>query len=318
MKQQILPLFEIAPMEEIHRELSCQRMVPIYFSVGANDGKVYILYRYIRYQQCKIQKAYYAVVTLSVDWKQGTCGERQIDDLGDRLSMGYDFVYRQGDDWLLIGARCDYNNGNPERNGLLLGRDGTVKRTYCFGDGIDECIVMPDGTIVTSYFDEGTFADWGKGAPIGWTGIVAWRPDGTKLWDGQDYEGNYGGACDFCDDAICLDTWDGLWFYKAGQLVRADLCLGRDHAYALAEKIVGKFQEQDEANRLFFTVSLNHCKLLFNGKHIFTQKACTWRWTAEAEPHLNGKPVLCQCVRYTDYRMLFLTNDGILCGCRFV
>lgn len=317
MEQQTLPLFEIAPMEEIHRELSCQRMDPVYFSVGANDGKVYILYRYVRCREYKIQQVGYAVAALSVDWERGTCGERQIDDWGDRLSMDYDYVYRQGDDWLLIGARCDYNDGNPERNGLLLGRDGTVKRTYCFGEGIDECIVMPDGTIVTSYFDEGVFADWGQGAPIGWTGIVAWRPDGTKLWDGQDYEGDYGGACDCCDDAISLDAEGDLWFYKARQLVKVDFRLGRNDVFSLAA-IEEEFEERREYLH-FFTVAPNQCKLLFNGQHILTRaKTNEWQWTAEAEPYLNGKPVLCRCVEYTDHRMLFLTNNGILCGCRFV
>ena len=45
----------------------------------------------------------------------------------------------------------------PDQNAWIVSRDGAVLSRFCLGDGIQDCVVKKDGTIITSYFDEGVF-----------------------------------------------------------------------------------------------------------------------------------------------------------------
>ena len=48
---------------------------------------------------------------------------------------------------------------------------------FCLGDGIQDCVVKKDGTIITSYFDEGVFGNYGWDEPLGDCGLIAWTSD---------------------------------------------------------------------------------------------------------------------------------------------
>lgn len=76
----------------------------------------------------------------------------------------------------------------------------------CLGDGIQNCIVKSDNTIITSYFDEGIFGNYGWNDPLGACGLVAWKSDGSAIWKNKNFPIN---DC----YAISLDEKENLWFY---------------------------------------------------------------------------------------------------------
>ncbi|WP_440117757.1 hypothetical protein [Paenibacillus sp. QZ-Y1] len=61
--------------------------------------------------------------------------------------------------------------------------DGNTIREFLLGDGIQSVQVTKNGTIWTSYFDEGVFGNNGWSNPIGSQGLVAWDEHGNKLYE---------------------------------------------------------------------------------------------------------------------------------------
>lgn len=82
---------------------------------------------------------------------------------------------------------------------------GNIIRQYCFGDGINDVIVLSDGRIVTSYFDEGVFGNYGWEQPLGASGLVVWSKDGSAVWEADR------GICDCY--AMNIDDSERLWYY---------------------------------------------------------------------------------------------------------
>lgn len=295
------------------------------YSVGANDGRVCLLF--MDWDESRDLYAY-RVVVLDVDWETGRCLGREVYDLGSGFRTEYCWISALGDDFLLVWCRCWYNDGDPERNGLLVGRDGTVRRDYCFGDGIGQCLVLKDGTIVTGYDLEGVYGNYGWGgeapgsSPVGRMGLVAWRPaDGRKVWSVGDCQEN---PCSECD-AISQDAQGRLWFYKDGEIIRRDFLRARNEVIVSSLSDIVEVRESDR-----FAVASDGRRLLFGGgtrdfyRRFFMLgfDGATWRLEAEGVPELNGVPVgLAQCERgnnLSDYRTLWLTDSYILCGFRFV
>ena len=97
--------------------------------------------------------------------------------------MNFHHVMPLGEDILLVGARCrKYKDGTAENNGVLLKKDGTKLAEMCLGDGIESCIVTEDGRIITGYFDEGVFGNFGWDQPVGACGLIVWDARGQRLW----------------------------------------------------------------------------------------------------------------------------------------
>lgn len=90
-------------------------------------------------------------------------------------------------EFLVVGARCAWRPEGPERNALLVGVDGAVKREGTLGDGIEHMLVGLNGEIWVGYFDEGIFGNFGWGnpgpKPLGSPGIVRWSPEFEKVWE---------------------------------------------------------------------------------------------------------------------------------------
>ena len=78
-----------------------------------------------------------------------------------------------GEHFLLLGARCAYRENGPDPNAWIVSRDGAVLSRFCLGDGIQDRVVKKDGTIITSYFDEGVFGNYGWDEPLGDCGPVS-------------------------------------------------------------------------------------------------------------------------------------------------
>ena len=103
---------------------------------------------------------------------------------------------------MLVGARCTYyGNDQYDLNAKVCDRDGKL-----LGDGIQSVQVTENGTIWTSYFDEGIFGNYGWSDPIGSCGMLAWDEHGNKLYENH--------AADIADCyALNVVNEDQVWFY---------------------------------------------------------------------------------------------------------
>ncbi len=95
----------------------------------------------------------------------------------------YHFVQPLHEHLLLVGARSTYYGADQfDRNARVFTRKGVVLRDFLLGDGIESVQVTKQGTIWTSYFDEGVFGNYGWGDPVGSSGLVAWDEHGNQRY----------------------------------------------------------------------------------------------------------------------------------------
>jgi len=121
---------------------------------------------------------------------------------------------------LLVGARSHYRARNDyDLNGKVFAEDGTLKREFLLGDGIEDVQTTDDGRIWVSYFDEGVFGNFGWRAPVGTSGLVLWDKFGSRL-----YEFSPSGGLDIVCDCYALnvvsnkEAW--CYYYTQFPLVR--------------------------------------------------------------------------------------------------
>jgi len=127
----------------------------------------------------------YAAICLSVDWDSGEVVYQEIVDLKFH-KMNFHFIQPIGENILLLGARCMYHKNNgPEKNAVIVDSSGKVIDEFCLGDGIQDCMVTDDGDIITSYFDEGVFGNFGWDQPIGSCGLIVWSGKGEIKWEAK-------------------------------------------------------------------------------------------------------------------------------------
>ena len=90
-------------------------------------------------------------------------------------------------EFLVVGARCFWQEEGPERNALLVDPEGAVRHEATLGDGIEHLLVDDGGEIWVGYFDEGVFGNFGWGGPgpepLGSPGIVRWSAELEKVWE---------------------------------------------------------------------------------------------------------------------------------------
>ena len=187
------------------------------------DGKVYFLFssgvpdRIDGMFVNTAANAAYTALVVTPSWENGSVEKAEKLDLG-KHAMNFHFIRPVPDgSILLLGARCLYSEKNgPEKNAVFTDREGSVLRELTFGDGIADCIVRNDGVIITSYFDEGIFGNYGWEEPIGSCGLCAWTADGSMIWRSErDITDCY---------AINIDENGNLWYYYYTdfQLIRTD------------------------------------------------------------------------------------------------
>ena len=152
-----------------------------------------------------VANADYSALELSVDWESGTLINLNYYELGNH-EPNFHFIQPIKDKVLLLGARSYYHSSTGgEKNAFIMDRSGEVYSRFCFGDGIEECIALSDGRIITSYFDEGVFGNYGWDDPIGERGLVVWNENGEIIWQADH---------NICDCyAINVDEAENLWFY---------------------------------------------------------------------------------------------------------
>jgi hypothetical protein len=146
-------------------------------------------------------------------YKMLIINELQILDVvltGEKFN--YHYLQPLGEDrLLLVGARArKYQNQAGNRdcdyNAKVCDFDGNIITQFCLGDGIQDVQVTAEGTIWTSYFDEGVYGNYGWDEPIGASGLIAWDEKGNKKFENQV-------AC--IDDCYALNVVneDEVWFY---------------------------------------------------------------------------------------------------------
>ena len=309
-----IPLFSIIQLEELYKENHLGDVSLTDFYIDRNK-KVYLLLEKPLEQERKdidwfLTASDYAVVELKLDWTEKRVLETTLFPLG-ALAFQFHYLRPVGDDFLLLGARCAYRKKGPDKNAWLVRRDGTVLSRFCLGDGIEECIVRSDSTIITSYFDEGVFGNNGWGCtyhdeyvpPVGECGLIVWTAEGVPIWKNERY------TIDDCY-AISMDEQERLWFYYYSefQLVRTDfkedlvlsLPFGGSRAFAVAPS--GKeflFQGGYRKREQYFFLNCQDETQEQEQRVTFT---------------VQGKEVAVERCSLLCRQMLFLGADGVVYG----
>lgn len=149
----------------------------------------------------------YMMIHGIVDWSEEELIQDECFDLGVHKTNHY-LIQPIGDNILLLGARTGVlKNSSYENNAFIINTRGEITKAFCLGDGIEDCIVTKDSKIITSYFDEGVFANASSGeAALGNAGLVVWDSTGQRIWQNEKY------AIYDCY-AINIDEQENLWFY---------------------------------------------------------------------------------------------------------
>jgi hypothetical protein len=121
---------------------------------------------------------------------------------------------------LLVGARCYYRDGDPDKNASVFSQDGKLQRRFVLGDGINSGQTTSEGLIWTSYFDEGVFGNCGWNQPMGASGLNCFDSTGRVVWEFKPPDG-FDSICD-CYATNVAD--DAVWvcYYTEFPLVRID------------------------------------------------------------------------------------------------
>ena len=186
----------------------------------------------------------YTAVEIQLDWAEQRVLETTLFPLG-LLKFQFHYLRPAGDHFLLLGARCAYRENGPDQNAWIVSRDGAVLSRFCLGDGIQDCVVKKDGTIITSYFDEGVFGNYGWDEPLGDCGLIAWTSDGTPLWKNEKYS-------IYDCYAISLDEEENLWFYYYDEFRLVRTNFKEDFVFELPIEGSGAFSVAPSGNTFLF------------------------------------------------------------------
>lgn len=117
-------------------------------------------------------------------------------------------------DLLLVYARSQYYAKDEyDLNAAVFAPDGTLKREFLLGDGIEHVQTTANGDIWTGYFDEGVIGNRGWTQPIGAPGLIQWDRAGN-----QQYAYDYAIVdCYALNVTSDRDTW--LYYYTDFPLV---------------------------------------------------------------------------------------------------
>lgn len=121
---------------------------------------------------------------------------------------------------LLVGARCHYRNGDPEKNASVFSQDGKLLRRFVLGDGINNVQTTCEGMIWVSYSDEGVFGNCGWNQPMGAPGLICFDSTGRIDWEFKPPDG-FDSICDCYSLNIARN---GVWacYYTEFPLVKID------------------------------------------------------------------------------------------------
>lgn len=308
-----LPLFSIIDLDQLRQKNHLEDAVLTDFSVG-RDKNVYLLLKQPSEQQdmdwLKTPSTY-TVVEIKVDWTKQKVSETLLFPIGS-LKFQFHFLRPIGDDFLLLGSRCAYREDGPDQNAWIISQDGAVLSRFCLGDGIQNCVVKSDGTIITGYFDEGVFGNYGWAdtdsthgyiPPVGECGLISWTSMGAPLWKNEKY------PIDDCY-AISLDEEENLWFYYYDEFRLVRTNFKEDLVFDLPIKGSEAFSVAPFGNIFLFQGGYSK----ENKFYFLTRKGGRLGQKREAIPTCDGSKVTVEQCSLIDRRMLFLGKNGVLYG----
>ena len=202
---------DMKPIIEDSR-FAARRIVSL--SIG-NDENVYALFADAQGRPGGVR---YGAMVLQLEWQTGellSCHPVEFDVVDSNIH----FIQPIHGNYLLVCARSRYiDRMTFDKNAMIFGENGQLLRQFCLGDGIEQCMVNHRNQIITGYFDEGIFGNYGWTDPIGKHGLAVWSDDGHKVWENGKYpiHDSY---------AVNLGDKDDLWFYYYSdyKLVKTDL-----------------------------------------------------------------------------------------------
>ena len=313
IKAKNLPLFSIMDLNELRRDTHLEDAVLSDFSMGW-DQKIYLLFKQTTESQDKITAktpADYTVAELKMDWAGGEILDMAVFPLG-RLKFQLHYLRAIGENFLLFRARCAYRENGPEQNAWTVSRNGAVLSRFCLGDGIQNCAVKADGTIITSYFDEGVFGNYGWAdprsahgyvPPVGECGLIAWTPEGIPLWKNEKYP-------IYDCYAISLDEEENLWFYYYDEFRLVRTNFKEDFVFELPIEGSGAFSVAPSGDTFLFEGGYQK-----HGKFYFlTARGGRLGQKQKAVPTCDGKKVSVERCSLLRSQMLFLGKNGVLYG----
>ncbi|MFQ7717251.1 MAG: hypothetical protein ACLRIT_12695 [Blautia sp.] len=160
-----------------------------------------------------------------------------------------------------------------------------------------------DGTIITSYFDEGVFGNYGWDEPLGACGLIAWTSEGTPLWKNENYS-------IYDCYAISLDEEENLWFYYYDEFRLVRTNFKEDFVFELPIEGSGAFSVAPSGNTFLFQGGYQQRDKFYfltaHGDHLGQKQ--------EAIPTCDGNKVAVEQCSLLRSRMLFLGKDGVLYG----
>ena len=319
LKTENLPLFSIIDLDELRRANHLDSTILTDFYVASNQN-VYLLMGQPPREQGKRGKDWtrassvYTVVEIKMDWMKQQVLQTALFSLGllkfqfalfslGLLKFQFHYLRPAGDHFLLLGARCAYRKNGPDQNAWIVSRDGTVLSRFCLGDGIQDCVVKKDGTIITSYFDEGVFGNYGWDEPLGACGLIAWTSEGTPLWKNEKYS-----ICDCY--AISLDEEENLWFYYYDEFRLVRTNFKEDLVFEPPIEGSGAFSVAPSGDTFLFQGGYQeHNKFYF-----LTAHGGRLGKKQKAIPTCDGNKVAVEQCSLLRSQMLFLGKNGVLYG----
>ena len=304
IKAKNLPLFSIIDLDQLRRENHLEGTeVTDFFT--ARDGKVYLLMEQPSETQGKdwlSTPSTYTAVEIQLDWAEQRVLETMLFPL-DLLKFQFHYLRPVGEHFLLLGARCAYREDGPDKNAWIVSRDGAVLSRFCLGDGIQDCVVKKDGTIITSYFDEGVFGNYGWDEPLGDCGLIAWTSDGTPLWKNEKYS-------IYDCYAISLDEEENLWFYYYDEFRLVRTNFKEDFVFELPIEGSGAFSVAPSGNTFLFQGGYQQRDKFY----FLTAHGDRLGQKQEAIPTCDGNKVAVEQCSLLRSQMLFLGKNGVLYG----
>ena len=313
LKAKNLLLFSILDLEQLRREHHLEDAVLTDFSVAWNRN-VYLLMEQPSGRQGRDSlrtPSIYTVVEIQMDWTEQRVSEITLFPLG-LLNFQFHFLQPIGDHFLLLGARSSYREDSPDQNAWIISRNGAVLSRFCLGDGIQNCTVKANGSIITGYFDEGVFGNYGWAdfheshgyvPPIGECGLIAWTPEGDPFWKNSKYP-------IYDCYAISLDEEENLWFYYYDEFRLVWTNFKEDLVFELPIKGSSAFSVAPSGEKFLFQGGYpKHHKFYF-----LTRQGGRLGQQQEAIPTCDGSKVVVERCSLLRSQMLFLGNDGVLYG----
>ena len=160
-----------------------------------------------------------------------------------------------------------------------------------------------DGTIITSYFDEGVFGNYGWDEPLGACGLIAWTSEGTPLWKNEKYS-------IYDCYAISLDEEENLWFYYYDEFRLVRTNFKEDFVFELPIEGSGAFSVAPSGNTFLFQGGYQQRDKFY----FLTAHGDRLGQKQEAIPTCDGNKVAVEQCSLLRSQMLFLGKNGVLYG----